>query len=90
MSTIKNTNKKLPLQPPAKLFDKENYTIMIVGIVILIIGFFLMGGGKSTDPAKFNDSDVYSTRRITVAPAVILIGFIIEIFAIMKRPKKSE
>ncbi|MEI9933836.1 MAG: DUF3098 domain-containing protein [Ferruginibacter sp.] len=49
-----------------------------------------MGGGKSPDPTKFNDSDIYSTRRITVAPAVILIGFIIEIFAIMKKPKKSE
>ena len=69
------------------LFGKENYKWMIIGVVILAIGFFLMAGGKSSDPNVFNDKDVYSTTRITIAPILIIAGLIIEIFAIMKKPK---
>jgi hypothetical protein len=46
-----------------------------------------MAGGKSSDPNTFNDKDVYSTTRITIAPILIIAGLIIEIFAIMKKPK---
>ena len=49
-----------------------------------------MAGGKSTDPAVFNDNDVYSTTRITIAPLLIIAGFIIEIFAIMKKPSDNQ
>jgi hypothetical protein len=73
-----------------RLFHKDNYMLMLAGLVVLAIGFLLMAGGKSPDPTKFDDNVIYSTRRITVAPAVIMFGFIIEIFAIMKKPKKSE
>ena len=69
------------------LFDKDNYMWMIIGIVCLLIGFFLMSGGKSPDPHQFNASEVFSTRRITIGPMVILIGFAIEAYAIMKKPK---
>ena len=69
------------------LFDKENYMWMLIGLAVLALGFFLMAGGKSSDPNVFNDSDVYSTTRITVAPILIITGFIIEIFAIMKKTK---
>ena len=61
---------------------------MLGGLIILTVGFFLMGGGKSADPKVFNDSDVYSTTRITIAPILIIAGFIIEIFAIMRKPKE--
>ena len=74
----------------SNLFDKENYILMVIGVIVLTIGFCLMVGGKSADPTKFNDDDIYSTTRITIAPIVILTGFIIEIFAIMKQPKKSQ
>jgi hypothetical protein len=87
MSTSKNVTKKQQPQEAAKLFGKENYIIMITGIVIMALGFILMAGGKSADPTKFNDDEIYSTTRITIAPILILTGFIIEIFAIMKRPK---
>lgn len=69
------------------LFTKENYKWMIIGLVTLAIGFFLMAGGKSSNPNVFNDSDVYSPVRITIAPILIVAGLVIEIFAIMKKPK---
>ncbi len=79
-------NKQLATNP---LFGKDNYIWMIAGGIVLIIGFFLMAGGKSTDVTKFNDNEIYSTTRITVAPILIMAGFIIEIFAIMKKPSKA-
>lgn len=69
------------------LFGRENYKWMVIGLVVLAIGFFLMAGGKSSDPNVFQDKDVYSTTRITIAPILIIAGLIIEIFAIMKKPK---
>lgn len=69
------------------LFGKENYMWMLIGLAVLALGFFLMAGGKSIDPKVFNDSDVYSTTRITIAPILIIAGFVIEIFAIMKKSK---
>ncbi len=69
------------------LFSKDNFIWMLVGIAVMAVGFFLMAGGKSTDPTKFNDNDIYSTTRISVAPILIIAGFIIEIFAIMKKSK---
>ncbi|MCX6211739.1 MAG: DUF3098 domain-containing protein [Bacteroidetes bacterium] len=66
-------------------FGKSNYTWMLVGAALIILGMFLMSGGKSTDPNVFNESEVYSFRRITLAPMVIVAGFIVEIFAIFKK-----
>lgn len=71
------------------LFTKDNYMWMLIGLAVMAIGFFLMAGGKSADPTKFNDNEVYSTTRITIAPILIIAGFIIEIFAIMKKPGKA-
>lgn len=71
------------------LFAKENYILMIAGLVVLAIGFFLMAGGKSEDPKVFDPNEVYSTTRITVAPILIILGFVIEIVAIMKKPKSE-
>ncbi|HMJ46243.1 MAG TPA: DUF3098 domain-containing protein [Ferruginibacter sp.] len=69
------------------LFTRENYKWMIIGLVVMAIGFFLMAGGKSSDINVFNDKDVYGNTRITIAPILIIAGLIIEIFAIMKKPK---
>jgi FtsH-binding integral membrane protein len=68
------------------LFGKENYKWMVIGLIVMAIGFFLMAGGKSSDPNVFQDKDVYSTTRITIAPILIIAGLILEIFAIMKKP----
>lgn len=78
-------------QAPAKetaLFGKENYLWMLIGIAVIALGFFLMAGGKSEDVNIFREQDVYSTRRITVAPILILLGLGIEIYAIFRKPKK--
>lgn len=74
---------------PIFLFDKRNYTLMVIGFVVVIIGFLLMLGGKSTDPNVFDQSEIYSFRRITLAPIFIILGFVIEVFAIMLKPKSS-
>jgi len=67
----------------------ENYKLLAIGFVIIVIGFLLMMGGKSESPDKFSE-DIFSFRRITLAPIVVLAGFIFEIWAIMKKPRDSE
>ncbi len=69
--------------------NRENYKLLLIGFVIIVIGFILMVGGKSEDPAVFNP-EIFSFRRITLAPMVVLFGFLFEIYAIMKKPKSSE
>ncbi len=69
---------------------KQNYYLLAIGFVIIIIGFLLMMGGGSDDPQVFNADELFSFRRITLAPLVILAGFIFEIYAIMKKPKEEE
>ena len=70
-------------------FTRENYKLLIIGFVIIVIGFLLMTGGKAESPEQFNP-DVFSFRRITLAPIVVLLGFAFEIYAIMKKPKERE
>jgi membrane-bound ClpP family serine protease len=69
-------------------FGKENYILLIIGFAIIILGFILMIGGGSDDPKVFNP-DIFSFRRITLAPVIVLFGFVFEIFAIMKKPKST-
>ena len=69
------------------LFGKENYKWMVVGLIVIAIGFILMVGGKNPDPNVFLEKEVYSTRRITIAPLLIILGLLIEIFAIMRKPR---
>jgi len=67
-------------------FGKENYRLMLIGLAFIAVGFLLMVGGGSTDPGKFNP-EIFDFRRITLAPILILAGYVIEVFAIMKKPK---
>lgn len=86
------------LKPQAKtsgnsnvsLFSRDNYILMLAGLVSLGLGFFLMAGGKSKDPNVFSTDEIYSQMRITVAPILIILGFLLEIFAIMKKPGKAS
>jgi hypothetical protein len=75
---------------PGFALGKENYMYLIIGFIIIIIGFLLMIGGKSTDPKVFNKDEIFSFRRITLAPIVVLFGFAFEIWAIMKKPRISD
>jgi uncharacterized membrane protein len=73
------------------IFSRANYTLMLIGFALIALGFVLMVGGGSEDPDVFNP-DIFSFRRIRLAPALVLIGFGIEIAAILRsfnKPKKS-
>lgn len=85
------TNKPLKQtdEGPRFAFNKQNYILVIVGLVVLGIGFLLLIGGGSDDPKVFNDS-LFDFQRLTLAPILILAGYIIEIFAIMRLPKSNS
>jgi hypothetical protein len=68
---------------------RENYKLLAIGFAIIIIGFLLMLGGKSDSPDTFR-YNIFSFRRITLAPIVVLGGFIFEIWAIMKKPREND
>ena len=67
---------------------RENYKLLVIGFVIVIVGFTLMVGGASDNPKVFNQ-DIFSTRRIIIAPIVVIFGFAFEIWAIMRKPKEN-
>lgn len=70
-------------------FERINFIIMLVGVVVIALGYMLMIGGGSDDPNVFSE-DIFSFRRLTLAPIVILIGFAIEVVAILYTPKKKQ
>lgn len=70
-------------------FNKTNYTILIAGLLVIIAGFLLMIGGGSDDPEVFSEA-LFGFRRLTLAPILILVGYMIEIFAIMYRSKETK
>jgi hypothetical protein len=78
--------KKESESKPEFALGKENYIYLAIGFAIIIIGFFLMVGGGSSDPKVFNGEEIFSFRRIVIAPVVVLFGFMFEIWAIMKKP----
>ena len=70
------------------IFEKINYKILLIGIGIIVLGFILMSGGGSDDPKVFSEA-IFNFRRIRLAPTVVLTGFGVVIYAIMKNPKKG-
>lgn len=99
MATNNNQKAKLTPNPSGKqpvrqdqkppLFRKTNYILMIIGVVLVVIGLFCLAGGAAASPDEFNP-EVFNTRRIVVAPILILLGLVTEIFAIMWHPKVKE
>ena len=75
-------------QKPDFLFEKVNYKILLIGIAVIALGFILMSGGGSDDPKVFNE-DVFSFRRIRLAPTIVLLGFGIVFYAIFYQPKNK-
>jgi hypothetical protein len=73
----KTTDKATVKSNESFVFGRENFIMMLVGVVVIVIGFFLMSGRE----------EIFSSTKLTVAPIVIVIGFIIEIFAIMRKAK---
>ena len=71
------------------LFKEKNYFFMLLGFAIIALGFILMSGGGSDNPAVF-DTSIFNFRRIHLAPALVLLGFAIEIYAILVKPNEEE
>lgn len=69
-------------------FDRVNYILLAIGMAVVIVGFLLMSGDGSTDTAY--NPDIFSARRIKVAPVVCLIGFVSMIYAVVRRPKENS
>jgi len=99
MATVINTDKKeiLKTSPSnqkenkrkAPLFRKMNYILMIIGVIFLMAGYILLSGGGSSSDDVFSEA-IFDTRRLIIAPTMILIGLVIEIFAIMYYPKTKK
>jgi hypothetical protein len=70
------------------IFGKDNLRWMLIGLVLIAIGLVLMAGGKGEDPNVFAENEVYSMKRITMAPLMIVAGLLIEVYAIMRKSKK--
>lgn len=75
---------------PALPFGKRNYVMILCGVAAIILGFILLSGGGSEDPATEFDYEMFSFRRLYVAPVLLLAGFLFEIYAIMYRPKAAK
>ncbi|TPN87547.1 DUF3098 domain-containing protein [Aquimarina algicola] len=71
------------------VFGKKNYTFMAIGMAVIALGFILMAGGGSDDPNVFNP-EIYNFRRIRLAPAIVLLGFGIEVYAILLNPDQKK
>jgi hypothetical protein len=75
-----------PVKTGEFAFGKENYRLLFIGLAFIVLGFLLMIGGGSKDPNVFNPA-IFNFQHITLAPILVLTGYVIEIFAIMKKPK---
>ncbi|MGL6022084.1 MAG: DUF3098 domain-containing protein [Chitinophagaceae bacterium] len=72
------------------LFGRSNYILMLISIFLVILGCLLMMGGRTDNPHEFNYNEIFSFRRITLAPLCIMIGFIMAIYGILKNPKNPS
>lgn len=71
-------------------FQKENYKLFWIGLAVNILGFILMIGGGTDDPNKFNADELFSSTRITIAPLLIVAGYVLIITAIMRKTKRQK
>ena len=83
--SLKEYSKSAPFS-----FNSKNYRLLLIGLAINILGFVLMIGGGTDDPNKFDAGELFSHTRITIAPILIVVGYIVIMFAIMKKPKAKD
>ncbi|MDR3132533.1 MAG: DUF3098 domain-containing protein [Prevotellaceae bacterium] len=70
--------------------DRQNYKYIAIGFGVIVVGFLLMLGGGSDNPEAFDGAKLFSFTRITLAPIIVIAGFAIEVYAIMRKPKTTE
>ena len=83
------TNKQQVVWAPGMPFGKWNYILMLLGMVVLAIGYILLSGGGSEDPSVFSEA-IFDTRRLTIAPITLVVGLSIELASILVRIKTPE
>jgi len=83
------TEKSAPVSKDGFVFSKINFQLFIVSVITIIIGYALMAGGKSDDPNRFSE-DIFNFQRITLAPIIILAGYALGIYSILKKTKETE
>jgi len=71
------------------VFSRENYILLLAGLALIVLGFVLMIGGGSEDPNVFSD-EIFSFRRMTLAPLLVLAGYAVEVYAIMHKPRSPK
>lgn len=74
--------------PTDFVFSKQNYVLLLISLAIIVVGFALLSGGGSDNPNEFSE-EIFSVRRLYVAPIIILGGYFLVIYAIMKKPNKD-
>ena len=82
--TLKEYYKNAPFS-----FNAKNYRLLLIGLGINILGFILMIGGGTDDPAKFDGDALFSPMRITISPMLIVAGYVVILYSIMKKPKEN-
>lgn len=85
----KNKGAKSPQNQREFIFRKKNYTIMFIGLGLIALGYILMSGGGNNDPQVFSP-DIFSFRRIRLAPTLVLIGLGLQVYAILANPDKKK
>lgn len=83
--SLKEYSKNAPFS-----FDARNYKFLLVGLAINILGFILMIGGATEDPNQFNANELFSSTRITIAPILIVAGYVVIFYSIMKKNKSAS
>lgn len=68
-------------------FQRINYILLLIAFLVITLGFLLMIGGGDDDPTKFNKEEIFSFRRLTLAPITVLLGYALVMVAILKKPK---
>ncbi|MBR5850016.1 MAG: DUF3098 domain-containing protein [Alistipes sp.] len=87
MDQKQQNNTPAPQENPKMPLTHKNYRLLLIGFLVVLVGLLLMGGGGSSSPEEFNEA-MFSFRRITLAPILVVGGFVIEIVAILWRPKQ--
>jgi hypothetical protein len=96
MATLKKSTSAIKTAPVKEIenknfaMPKQNYRLMAIGCAIIVLGFLLMIGGGNADPAQFDESKMFSFQRITLAPIIVVAGFIFVGYAIMRKPQKNK
>ncbi|MDR1199522.1 MAG: DUF3098 domain-containing protein [Prevotellaceae bacterium] len=89
-NTVKKATPVKEIENKNFAMHRQSYKFMAIGCAVIVLGFLLMIGGGNTDPTQFDESKMFSFQRITLAPLIVVAGFIFVGYAIMRKPKTNK